>query len=113
MTMLTAEERVRKGIAFLDHHGPEGWRDKIDLDMLDVGCVSECVLSQIYRDGDFIIGFNIGCDALGIFADGDAPLCGFESWYIYNRQECDGYGDDFEELNEAWKRILSLPIDKQ
>jgi hypothetical protein len=40
---------VRKGIALLDLHGPEGWRDSVDLTALNMGSPSACILGQVYQ----------------------------------------------------------------
>lgn len=45
--MLSGEDRVRKGIAFLDAtYGPE-WRGRINWDTLDMWSGLECVLGQL------------------------------------------------------------------
>lgn len=40
---------VRQSIGMLDLYGPDGWRDRIDLDNLDMPSQSWCVLAQAYE----------------------------------------------------------------
>lgn len=44
---LTIEQRVDNGIEALDRVGPAGWRERLDLDRLDVGSPDDCVIAQL------------------------------------------------------------------
>lgn len=48
---MSYEERVRRGAALLDEKYP-GWADRIELDRLDLGSCTTCVLGQLYQDQD-------------------------------------------------------------
>lgn len=53
---------VQRGVALLDAKGPPGWRDRIDLDTLDIGSLTLCVLGQVY--GHYYKGLRaLGDDA--------------------------------------------------
>lgn len=51
--MITPE--VERGIALLDERVP-GWRDRINLDDLDMGSITKCVLGQLF--GQYVDGLN-------------------------------------------------------
>lgn len=44
-----ARDAVRRGIALLDEHGPQGWRERIDLSALDMNDGDWCAWGQVYR----------------------------------------------------------------
>lgn len=46
--MNLARTDARKGAALLDAFGPPGWRELVDLSLLDIEDLSECVLGQVY-----------------------------------------------------------------
>ena len=54
--MTKTQERVQRGIAFLDRNAP-GWRDKIDLATLDLVNCKRCVIGQIF--GEYVKGVNV------------------------------------------------------
>lgn len=54
--MLSNYDRVQKGIAFLDRHGPPDWREQIDPDKIDIKNCGNCVLGQIY--GSYVKGLK-------------------------------------------------------
>ena len=52
---LSVEERVQNGICFLDERVP-GWRERIDLDTLDVTDAQNCIVCQLFGAfGDGIV----------------------------------------------------------
>lgn len=51
--------QINAGIKLLDSTTP-GWREKIDLDQLDLGSCSVCVLGQVFGD------YDEGIDQLGV-----------------------------------------------
>ena len=42
--------RVARGMALLDTYGPSDWRERINIETLDVGSRERCVLGQICGD---------------------------------------------------------------
>lgn len=46
----TPAQQVHAAALFLDEHGPEGWRERVNLDTLNMGSLSNCILGQLYRD---------------------------------------------------------------
>jgi hypothetical protein len=81
------DARVAAGAALLDERGPDDWRDKIDLDTLDVFSFTDCVLGQLYGR------YNSGKDALDIW---EGMSYGFD----------DSKGHHVK-LTAAWKRYLT------
>lgn len=51
MTPKSAAEAVAQGAQLLDEKHP-GWHQKIDLDLLDVGCGCTCICGQLARHDD-------------------------------------------------------------
>lgn len=41
------EEEITRGAQVLDQHVPAGWRDRVDLDVLDMWHVERCVTGQL------------------------------------------------------------------
>jgi hypothetical protein len=50
MTLTLMQERVQAGIKFLDENAPRNWRERVDLDRLDIDKSSRCMLGQIYNN---------------------------------------------------------------
>lgn len=76
-------ERIERGAAFLDEKVP-GWRDRIDLDVLDIGDCDRCILSQLEAwsvapHAEAAHGFDLPLGEIGI--EGYAPLT--EEWRSY------------------------------
>lgn len=57
--MATFTARVRRGAALLDRTKP-GWAEEIDLEKLNLGSGTHCVLGQLY------LSYRIGCRKLGL-----------------------------------------------
>jgi hypothetical protein len=102
-------EEVKAGMALLDEKAP-GWREKVDLDKLNMGGCVRCILGQIYGH------FDEGLTALGICEVGvveiqfdlaieKAARYGFaiEDPYLKN------YHLDYATFTQTWKEALSEP----
>lgn len=53
-TKVQAPPEIRRGVEILDERGPEGWRERIDLDRLNIAQARDCILGQcfgMYADG--------------------------------------------------------------
>jgi hypothetical protein len=46
--MLTVEQRIQRGIAYLDLFGPENWRDLIQKQYISMSSVHDCIAGQIF-----------------------------------------------------------------
>lgn len=88
--VLLASTRVVRGVELLDAKEP-GWRDRINLEALNLGDVHQCVLGQTF--GHYLTGLG----ALGIEAGGQSRDHGFTA------SECD-YGPDV--LDNLWKEVI-------
>lgn len=86
------EKEVSRGIAFLDEHCPD-WKNKIDLDTLDMKNCSYCVLGQVF--GDWFKGKR----CLEIEDQVSVDL-GFDISYSYP------YNYDWRRLTSAWIKAL-------
>ena len=92
--------KVQNGIKRLDAVGPADWRDRINLDTLDVHSLSDCVLGQVFGD------YGEGMDALfpghRWLSDGINEEHGFEAptdRLTGNRQ--------YASVTAAWKIALT------
>jgi hypothetical protein len=52
---------VGRGIELLDRRGPEGWRQLLNPERLDISQPEDCVLGQLYGS------YYAGCRALDLF----------------------------------------------
>ena len=80
---------IVEGVRFLDERGPEGWREMIDPECLDIASRRLCVYGQLYG------GYAAGTAALGLVDFEEAQRCGFTS-------RPGGYA----ERTDAWKAYL-------
>ena len=101
-----ADRRVALGMQFLNGAQPN-WRSKIRLDRLNLMSACECVLGFVY-DADETPGFVVAvdCQVREHYADRNLPvpvLTGAQSVeYGFDQ----GYGLCYDELQEAWERVL-------
>jgi hypothetical protein len=84
--MSTFTAQVNAGIKLLDEQQP-GWRDKIDLETLNLGSCSVCVLGQIFGD----------------YEEGTIELDIEDDPYQYGFNALNG---GMEQLTQAWKDAL-------
>jgi hypothetical protein len=85
--MTTIAQRVAEGAAFLDVRDPE-WIGKVDLERLDLGSCTRCILGQLAGDYE---------DGVEMFAlDGaDTVALGFNTTL------------GFDDLTAEWKRVIT------
>lgn len=90
--------RVGRGVAFLDTEYP-GWREKIDVDLLDIQLGNCCALGQLYgsyRAGEYKLRLNeVTAGRLGFFAKRAFDFKSYILRYI-----------EYFLLTRAWKRAL-------
>lgn len=102
-----ARQRVRRGAAWLDDHGPDGWRDFIDLRTLDVDDAENCVLGQVFRFDAREAGVLNGYLYVTVFdrVDPHGEVGGKLASWTYNR----GFMalSDYDETMAAWRDYLS------
>ena len=98
-TALYNEEEVKRGIALLNEKNP-GWREKVNLDTLDMLKVAGCTLGQVYKD------YYEGLIELGLSdTDDSAVQYGFQMPGVEA-----GFGvedEDYEKLTETWVALLT------
>lgn len=83
-------DEIKAGMALLDEKAP-GWREKIDLEELDLGECHACILGQVFGH------YNAGKRALAE-ADNEPVRYGF-----------DCHPTNYDLLTQAWKEALSEP----
>jgi hypothetical protein len=93
--VLSIDERVAAGAAWLDEHRP-GWVDRIDLNTLDLGDGCYCILGQ--TDGYFWDVPEV--TSLYNYADVFAELGLFAAGGIEGDAE-------YSALTEAWRRLIT------
>lgn len=82
------EERIQRGIAFLEEKAPAGWRERMNLKELDINDPFRCVLAQAF--GSYGVGIRVVPEWRGVGH-------GFDTRHM----------EDGGELTEAWRRALS------
>lgn len=101
--------RVDAGISLLDQHVRlhtvrcdfHGWREKLELDKLNISLSHRCVLGQISGR------YGIGAEHLGYFAPSDNPrLSEFGFIGCLSRQNADCYGN---QCQAVWEQFAALP----
>ncbi len=93
-------ERVANGIALLDREGPEGWRERIDCDSLDLADGCNCVLGQVYGDFWPAIAAFAPTETRDAFSVAHAFAVSWEA----NASE--SLPDRYAPLTAAWRRAL-------
>jgi hypothetical protein len=97
---LTVQERASNGFVFLNDRGPEGWRERIDLDRLDIDHAYFCVLGQVFADNDEgVDGYEWALADFG-FA-GDAEELIFNGFYSLRE------ASEAPALTAAWRDLIS------
>ena len=97
--------RIERGAKLLDERAP-GWRERIDLDRLDMGGCFDCVLGQLFG------GYSTGADALGLHLPTDSSL-GFDvdAMEQYPRRRPTGVTswrrEAHNRLTAAWREFLT------
>lgn len=102
MSMEKAREAVSKGAKFLDNSNkvPNNWRERINLDTLDLNIASSCVIGQIFGSGP-VGTYYKALESLGVTRMGMEYTLGFNA----SRSVDFSYG----ELTAAWKEYLTTP----
>lgn len=103
---ILVRKRVTAGIKKLNSSGevPRTWFTKISLKKLDMSCLDNCVLGQLFSKEkcchtlDFRSGFGIGSDKLRI----DIVQCGFD----YDVASTYNYEEYYKELETEWVRQI-------
>lgn len=95
--MITVQERVQKGVEFLNEAAPEWWK-VIDLGRLNLHSPCDCVLGQLF--GDF--GRALG-DELDL-SHTQSRILGFD---IAFELEPDLKLTEYQQLTQAWKEAIT------
>lgn len=91
MSTLQARLAVRRGAALLDEKCDySDWRSRIDLETLNLGSTSDCVLAQVYKRGYYATLARLD------LSEAEAAKLGFESSHQYTARE----------LTSAWVEYL-------
>lgn len=82
------EENVKRGAAHLDMYGPSNWRNKIDVEKLDMADSKLCILGQLY--GEYSDGYE------------------HHGLWVYDQREHLGFtAGDQGHLLDAWRKYLA------
>ena len=90
--MSKVEKRVRAGIQFLDKQYGRKWREKVDLDRLNMVSCFDCLLGQIMENYDSHL------KKLGLTSDRAADL-GFDL-------STEDIFSMWQDLTQTWRRVL-------
>lgn len=108
-TRLNVRDRVLAGVAFLDETVPD-WRERINLDTLDVSSGQNCVLGQVFahKATESGSGFLYAIETFGggwEWIDGE-----WRVWQTDRGFALDGttsYQHENTVLNRAWRLVLA------
>jgi len=92
---LSTQERVANGIALFNEHVPD-WRERIDTNMLDVGDLLSCPVTQV------IGGFTAGLKRLGLEMDRSGIYVDAYKYGFDVPVDSGDYGDEYEDLTNEW-----------
>lgn len=100
-------KEVKAGMALLDEKAP-GWREKVNLDKLNMGGCVRCVLGQVYGFfDDGLVALSI-CKTETIEAQFDSALEEAEKYgFSIGDTHLKNYRLDYAALTQAWKEALS------
>jgi hypothetical protein len=88
---------VAAGIALLDKHMPNTWRDRIDWGTLELQCSGKCVMSQIFGG----IGYEAALEQFNAAYGTNLKWCNGDVEYGFNMPRDVTKG--FTELTAEWK----------
>ncbi|MEW1675505.1 hypothetical protein AB0O47_19990 [Streptomyces noursei] len=96
---LPVEQRASNGFEFLNLRGPEGWRERINLDLLDIDHEYFCILGQVYSEtaGDEAYGYEYAVAEFGFDSFGNNEDLIFHGFYAI---------EDGSTLTAAWRHLL-------
>ena len=108
--MLTVEQRVQRGIAYLDLFGPENWRGLVDPSSLQMSTRSDCVAGQVFGDYCHLPHFyamNVADYGFMLTLDEEDDLRDARAvWYKTDLDvECPVWG---QALHDEWVKQLSV-----
>lgn len=107
------DQLVQEGIALLNTDGPADWRERINLDTLDIADVQLCVLGQVYADKVGNPDFTRYSSLYGqrTWSNGyDFGVCALlEGGYDYAASYGFSYDGNINgsDMTAAWKRALT------
>ncbi len=104
---LEYEERVRRGMAWLDEHAPANWRAKVNLRKFDMENPCHCVVGQVFGDYWTALEELAGLDAGGV----ESPSSQWEIDHGFNLPEGQDSDPDWGDLERAWVRALAADAD--
>lgn len=91
MSTIQISPEVERGSAWLDRNLP-GWRDDIDLALLDLKFGTRCIIGQLY-----------GSWGRGMMLIGRRTTGEFYTW----SQQHGFYGDDYPRLTAEWRYVIT------
>jgi hypothetical protein len=99
---MSVEQRASNGFEFLNLRGPDNWRERIDVDRLDIDHGYFCVLGQVYADeADDGDGYEYALAELDFDRFGTAEEVVFFGFYSLHKAE------DGPALTKAWGALLA------
>jgi len=107
--MDTVEERVDRGVAWLDANVSD-WRNKVSINDFNIRSGCRCILGQVFADK--VVDTGLGED--GFDYARDEYLSGWEAaWLGFDLDSADAslpYQDQWNGLQKEWERRLSIGV---
>ncbi|MEU0214990.1 hypothetical protein ABZ281_07625 [Streptomyces sp. NPDC006265] len=98
---ISVEQRASNGFEFLSLRGPEGWRERINRDLLDIDHGYFCVLGQVYAEEAEGEGYEYALGELAFGVKGGVEDLVFFGFYSLRGNE------DGPALTKAWRALLA------
>lgn len=104
------EPIVRKGMKFLDEHGPSDWRNRISWANLDIYSTEWCIAGQVFADelteDDWPTnGYDFAIEKLSaVYPDEDIWI---DQEYGFNTHDEDNSMNPRNNLESTWKRLVT------
>ncbi|MFF7750399.1 hypothetical protein ACFZCP_14230 [Streptomyces sp. NPDC007971] len=95
---LSVVQRASNGFVLMNRVGPEDWRERVELSLLDIDHGYFCVLGQVYAEEGNGQGYEYALAHLDFLTDGDV----LERFGFYGLNEEDGHA-----LTKAWRDLLA------
>lgn len=97
------QERVTRGVDWLDENGPADWWDRVDTEILDISDGMVCILGQVFAADANEIGV---CSGYLYVLDGHCPAVPGD-WFDTQPYGFCGLGfEPNEVLTSAWVEVI-------
>lgn len=104
MSEMTDERdaRIQRGITFLEERVGSVWKSLVNVEKLDLGNPSTCILGQVFADRGVELGFCSGFDYARHHL-----LTEYDGVVDHGFDRADSATESYDDLQAAWERVLT------